>query len=572
MAQVDLGADAYKLKQIGDEVQEILDKANECISEDDAHKYTDNKVSNLKTSLDKTNTVVNELKADIKDLFKSTCEPYDVDLNNYGTYGAYGVAGHKNFPSNETAGVLCVFSGFDGIIQMFIPSTIHENDKIYLRSLFANNEGIYIPEREWTMVGGDIAQRLTGDNALYVYCDGDNDAAKINAALGENAAESAEKRIVYLVGECVLNASHLIADESNATKAYVIRPCANVVFDGTYCTSLTWDGSVEVDNSVQYRMFCFTAGQCGFQNMHIKYVNFDNTWYDPIFVHYEGDSDGNSFIMRDMIIDDMRAPKGNRFLAIVSPRSLVENVTFRHMVVYSRSTATQCMVFGSCDFVSNKFYGVNYSSTVYPYSVRFIKLSKYSRFENNYFKNVDGTAALRIELGNNSTFKKNAFYTCACTPMVQFQNGCSIKGNSYRDCTVTDNVFYAYSNAYATICDNIFEKITLGKVEGVISAEEGYVVNNKIHIFALTEGTQTPEYIIFVYGNDKCANIIGNTITFNQSIVLPENYAPINAYTEIDSNMFIEKNYTSAPALVTVDGDGNVVCKDNIITGAAQAE
>ncbi len=408
------------------------------------------------------------------------------------------------------------------------------------------------------------------DNAIYVYCDGQNDAAKINAALGENAAESTEQRIVYLVGDCVLDASDLILDESSATKAYVIRPCANVIFDGTYCTSLTWDGSAEVANSVAYCVFNFTKGSCGFRNMHIKYVNMDNAWYAPAFIYYGATEDKGSFIMRDMVIEDMQAGN-NRYLIIISgaARSLVENVTFKRLTIKSRNTSVQCMTFGSCDFVNNKFYGVTYSNAN-VFATKFITLSKYSRFENNYFENVDASSALRIDISTNSTFKNNMFYTCYVAPQVTFENGCVIAENNYRDCTVKDYMIYANSNALATIKDNFFEKLTLAGASSIFAVSHGSLANNSVHIWKLEEGALMYS-IAEIYCNMYYTNIIGNTITFNSSITFPENFAPFDIYTEFDTGAFIEKNYTNAPTLMTTNGDGEIISKDNVIVGETQA-
>jgi len=409
------------------------------------------------------------------------------------------------------------------------------------------------------------------DNAIYVYCDGQNDAAKINAALGENAAESTEQRIVYLVGDCVLDASDLILDESSATKAYVIRPCANVIFDGTYCTSLTWDGSAEVANSVAYCVFNFTKGSCGFRNMHIKYVNMDNAWYAPAFIYYGATEDKGSFIMRDMVIEDMQAGN-NRYLIIISgaARSLVENVTFKRLTIKSRNTSVQCMTFGSCDFVNNKFYGVTYSNAN-VFATKFITLSKYSRFENNYFENVDASSALRIGISSGSTFKNNVFYTCSAAPQVNFENGCVIAENNYRDCTVKDYMFYfSGSNCRGEIKGNLFERITLAVDTGIFTVPYGSLVNNSVHIWKLEEGASMYS-IAEIYCDMYYTNIIGNTITFNSSITFPENFAPFDIYTGIDTGAFIERNYTNAPALMTTNGDGEIISRDNIIAGAAQA-
>ena len=131
-------------------------------------------------------------------------------------------------------------------------------------------------------------------------------------------------------------------------------------------------------------------------------------------------------------------------------------------------------------------------------------------------------------------------------------------------------MIYANSNALATIKDNFFEKLTLAGASSIFAVSHGSLANNSVHIWKLEEGALMYS-IAEIYCNMYYTNIIGNTITFNSSITFPENFAPFDIYTEFDTGAFIEKNYTNAPTLMTTNGDGEIISKDNVIVGETQA-
>ena len=129
--------------------------------------------------------------------------------------------------------------------------------------------------------------------------------------------------------------------------------------------------------------------------------------------------------------------------------------------------------------------------------------------------------------------------------------------------------YFSGSNCRGEIKGNLFERITLAVDTGIFTVPYGSLVNNSVHIWKLEEGASMYS-IAEIYCDMYYTNIIGNTITFNSSITFPENFAPFDIYTGFDTGAFIEKNYTNAPALMTTNGEGELISKDNVIAGAAQ--
>lgn len=377
-----------------------------------------------------------------------------------------------------------------------------QNDLVQIRD--GVKDGSTLTWSEWRVLNNPTVQN---DNAVYVVCDGNNDADKINAALGENADTNTMKRTIYLVGDCVLNASNLI-DGTN--EKYVIKPCSNVIFDGTYCNQLTWDGIVDVDLSIKYRMFTFKSGECGFRNLDITYINSEDEGANPEFVMQTGLT--GKYIMDNMYISHMVNPNAKysrKLVYIFGIPAYINNVTFDDLRYNNLNVlgANLKFVGKNTIFTNNTFKNCRETSS--PHQLHFIELGDDAIFQNNKFDTVGtiDSKQLIIATGNRNQISGNTFYKCYGIKISSKDNSYITK-NIFRSCTLAQECIMM--GTWSDISQNTFISCTCGNF--VIEVQNGVISDNTMINGKLADGVTDGIFITAILNSMGFAHIKDNTL------------------------------------------------------------
>lgn len=374
-----------------------------------------------------------------------------------------------------------------------------------------------------------------GVSISYVVCDGNNDAAKINSVLGENTGVDAGKRVIYLMGNCVLNAADLIEISGDAVK-HVIKPCSNVVFDGTYCDSLTWDGSVAVDSAVTYRIFDFKEGVCGLRNMTIKYINTTEVMNLPEFAIQQAENMPDAeFTLDNLKLYDVyfRSDTKSKYALYSNAGvSRISNNEFYRLTSYctgdSDMTDNSNMCFsGKCGFYDNSFYEINDTSD--EVQGNFLLTGSKSSIISNCFDNARGNKPIVISSGTQSTIQNNKISKCQCSIELWGGARSNISGNVFSLSTLNGGAILGEDAA--TVADNLFYRCTfMGTHSSAILLYSGQAKDNLFNACMIPEDGDT----VMIYVADGAGiSLTGNYIelTTTDRTPVPDTYTPYECYS-----------------------------------------
>ena len=444
-----------------------------------------------------------------------------------------------------------------------------QNDLVQIRD--GVKDGSMLTWSEWRVLNNPTVQN---DNAVYVVCDGNNDADKINTALGENADTNTMKRTIYLVGDCVLNASNLI---NGTNEKYVIKPCSNVIFDGTYCNQLTWDGIVDVDLSITYRMFTFINGECGFRNLDITYINSEAEGANPEFV-LQSPSTGvdAKYTMDHMYISHMMGPNAHyirKLLCVYSAPAYINDVTFDDLGYNNFNILRANLKFTGKNtvFTNNTFK--NCKETYGPYQMPFIELGDEAIFQNNKFDTVggDNTWRFSIATGERSQISENTFYKCNGL-VINSRNNSYITNNTFQDCTLAGECITG--GIWSNVSQNTFISCTCKNT--VIVVLNGMVSGNTMINGKLADGitngifiTAFPNSLGFVHIKDNTLVCDPQTTGLYLLDVEDTNDPTLSGYENCGTSI-ITGNATTGTTLGNLFLSPKSIVANNIVNGESQ--
>lgn len=297
----------------------------------------------------------------------------------------------------------------------------------------------------------------TPPNAVYVYCDGNDDHLKLQEAIDE-VEDTSIPTMIYPVGECVLKVAALGVPEVSDETICLITMKDNMTIDGQYCRMIL-DFTEPFDEGGYVTVFK-AGNNCGLINSRIT-SRGENVCKHVLFTS-DTPSVGKTYgtVFANNKLNGIVAKLDMQYTIygyIYVSNGIIYNNEFKTIDTSNCSTN---FISAGCDVIHNNFDGVNCGSCLIRMNGKHLM--------DNTFSNVAGPTDYDNLVGVTGT-------------------GTTVTGNSFIGIS-TYSIIMETSSQYASIKDNALINVSTAEddaeITAIMSTGRGTVVASNRVTFA----------------------------------------------------------------------------------------